>query len=104
MEYPVLKTNIILTVWQTVRRMTDKILGVKGLKSKWHVLHPKILFVRFAYRLVSIDLSTHKNKPFLNATDWQSKLSVDEQHFWASEFTAMAFSVNPSSKYACANL
>ena len=34
MEYPVLKTNIILTVWQTVRRMTDKILGVKGLKSK----------------------------------------------------------------------
>lgn len=34
MEYQVLKTNIILIIWQTVRRMTEKILGVKGLKPK----------------------------------------------------------------------
>ena len=30
-QYQILQTNITRTVWQTVRRITDKILGVKGL-------------------------------------------------------------------------
>ena len=32
-QYQTLKTNITRTVWQTVRRITDEILGVKGLTS-----------------------------------------------------------------------
>ena len=32
-QYQILKTNITRTVWQTVRRITDEILGVKGLTS-----------------------------------------------------------------------
>ena len=30
-QYQILQTNITRTVWQTVRRITNKILGVKGL-------------------------------------------------------------------------
>ena len=29
-QYQILQTNITRTVWQTVRRITDEILGVKG--------------------------------------------------------------------------
>ena len=29
-QYQILQTNIIRTVWQTVRRITHEILGVKG--------------------------------------------------------------------------
>ena len=32
-QYQILKTNITRTVWQTVRRITDEILGVEGLTS-----------------------------------------------------------------------
>ena len=31
-QYQILQTNIIKTVWQTVKRITNEILGVKGLK------------------------------------------------------------------------
>ena len=30
-QYKILQTNITRTVWQTVRRITNEILGVKGL-------------------------------------------------------------------------
>ena len=30
-QYQILQTNITRAVWQTVRRITDEILGVKGL-------------------------------------------------------------------------
>ena len=30
-QYQILQTNIIRIVWQTVRRITNKILGLKGL-------------------------------------------------------------------------
>ena len=30
-QYKILQTNITGTVWQTVRRITNEILGVKGL-------------------------------------------------------------------------
>ena len=30
-QYIILQTNIIRTVWQTVRRITNEILGVEGL-------------------------------------------------------------------------
>ena len=30
-QYEILQTNITRTVWQTVRRITNEILGVKGL-------------------------------------------------------------------------
>ena len=30
-QYQILQTNITRTVWQTVRRITNEILGVKGL-------------------------------------------------------------------------
>ena len=32
-QYQILQTNIMRTVWQTVRRITDEILGVKGLMA-----------------------------------------------------------------------
>ena len=32
-QYQILQTNITRTVWQTVRRITNKILGVKGLRN-----------------------------------------------------------------------
>ena len=32
-QYQILKTNITRTVWHTVRRITDEILGVKELTS-----------------------------------------------------------------------
>ena len=31
-QYQILQTNITRTVWQTVRRITNEILGVKELK------------------------------------------------------------------------
>ena len=31
-QYQILQTNITRTVWETVRRVTDEILGVKGLR------------------------------------------------------------------------
>ena len=32
---PILQTNITRTIWQTVRRITDEILGVKGLRLSY---------------------------------------------------------------------
>ena len=32
-QYQILQTNITRTVWQTVRRITNEILGVKGLRN-----------------------------------------------------------------------
>ena len=32
-QYQILQTNITRTIWQTVRRITNEILGVKGLRS-----------------------------------------------------------------------
>ena len=32
MHHQILQTNILRIVWQIVRRITDEILGVKGLK------------------------------------------------------------------------
>ena len=32
-QYQIYQTNIIRTVWQTVRRITNEILGVGGLKK-----------------------------------------------------------------------
>ena len=34
MQYQILQTNITKTVWQTVRRITNEILVVKGLRTK----------------------------------------------------------------------
>ena len=36
-QYQILQTNITRTVWQTIRRIADEILGVQGLNSL--VLH-----------------------------------------------------------------
>ena len=32
-QYQILQTNITRTIWQTVRRITNEILGVKGLRK-----------------------------------------------------------------------
>ena len=42
-QYQFLQTNITRTVWQTVRRITNEILGVKGLISVWTFLQKKFL-------------------------------------------------------------
>ena len=33
MHYQILKINITRTIWQTVSRITNEVLGVKGLKD-----------------------------------------------------------------------
>ena len=42
-QYQILQTNITRTVWETVRRITNEILGVKGLKRqscpRLHLVH-----------------------------------------------------------------
>ena len=40
-QYQILKTNITRTIWQTVRRIINEILGVKGLRVKVKVLFAK---------------------------------------------------------------
>ena len=35
-QYQILQTNITRTVWKTVRRITNEILGVKGLNKQYH--------------------------------------------------------------------
>ena len=35
-QYQILQTNIIGIVWQTVRRIANEILGVKGLTTGYH--------------------------------------------------------------------
>ena len=39
---PILQTNITRTIWQTVRRITNEILGVKGL-TPWNDEHVQLL-------------------------------------------------------------
>ena len=34
MRYQIIQTNMMRIIWQTVRRITIKILGVKGLKHE----------------------------------------------------------------------
>ncbi|CAH3106455.1 unnamed protein product [Pocillopora meandrina] len=34
-QYIIIQTNIIRTVWQTVERITNEILGVEGLNQCW---------------------------------------------------------------------
>ena len=38
-QYQFLQTNMKTTVWQTVRRITNEILGFKGLIAKFRRLH-----------------------------------------------------------------
>ena len=40
-QYQILQTNVMRTVWQTVRRITNEILGVKGLSNLFNPLTPK---------------------------------------------------------------
>ena len=37
MQYQILHTNITRTMWQTVRRITNEILGVNGLIDKLYL-------------------------------------------------------------------
>ena len=39
-QYQILHANITRTVWQTIRRITNEILGVKGLKTIFLFLYP----------------------------------------------------------------
>ena len=58
MQYQILQTNIIRIVWQTVRRITKEILGVKGWKK------PQ----------VGCDLNCNRFLPFFFINDFISKL------------------------------
>ena len=57
-QYQILQTNIIRIVWQTVRRITREILGVKGWKK------PQ----------VGCDLNCNRFLPFFFINDFISKL------------------------------
>ena len=44
-QYQILSTNIIRIVWQTVRRITNKILGVKELSFQSSAERANIKFI-----------------------------------------------------------
>ena len=54
-QYQILQTNITRKVWQTVRRVSNEILGVKGLKKK-HEIYICIFNLHFFFYFY--DLST----------------------------------------------
>ena len=56
-QYQILQTDITRTVWQTVRRITDEILGVKGLNPT--------IFSRYCYDPLSTILACKKNSLLL---------------------------------------
>ena len=51
-QYQILQTNIIRTVWQTERRITHEILGVKG----WIHCRLVLLYLKFIYEGLSLHL------------------------------------------------
>ena len=44
--YKILQDNIMRIIWQTVRRVVDEILGVKGLSHKPHYVTLYMIVVR----------------------------------------------------------
>ena len=47
-QYQIPQTNVTRTVWQTVRRITNEILGVKGLSQQsCLVAHPAEAYLGF---------------------------------------------------------
>ena len=47
-QYQIPQTNVTRTVWQTVRRITDEILGVNGLSQQSSlVAHPAEAYLGF---------------------------------------------------------
>ena len=51
-QYQILQNNITRTVWQTVRRITNEILRVKGLK------YPAVLLLYFHISKIHVRLSS----------------------------------------------
>ena len=45
-QYQILQHNITRTVWQTVRRITNEILRVKGLIWSYHILKSSVISYR----------------------------------------------------------
>ena len=52
-KYQILQTNSMRTVWQTVRRITNEILGVKGLsierKLNLLLVHVSLALLKFSF-------------------------------------------------------
>ena len=52
-QIPILQTNSTRTVWQTVRRITNEILGVKGLsierKLNLLLVHVSLALLKFSF-------------------------------------------------------
>ena len=67
-QYQFLQTNIIRTVWQTVRRITNEILRVEGLQTLFRLEITKITKMvvsdsqlkRVALKFVKINVFTAK--------------------------------------------
>ena len=68
-RYQILRTNITRTVWQTVRRITDEVLGAEEVKEK--VFKPSTAVARVPFP----DLASHLGWVFR----------------WASTFSLMVF-------------
>ena len=59
MQYQILHANITRTVWQTIRRITNEILGVKGLITIFLFLYPPLYSSVFS-RVISQISQSHK--------------------------------------------
>ena len=57
-QYQILQTNITRKVWQTVKRVTNEILGVKGLKKKHDIYIYIYFFFNLRFFFYFYDLST----------------------------------------------
>ena len=60
-QYQILQTNITRTVWQTVRRITNEILGVKSAAETLAVTEGLIEVIAFTVKILTILLRTVNN-------------------------------------------
>ena len=73
-QYQILQTNITRTIWQTVRRITNEILGVKGLKE-----NIRSSWCEFTVKSSKLPQDQLQLVLVLNLIGWESWLSVLNQ-------------------------
>ena len=60
-QYQILQIDIIRTVWQTVGRITNEILGVKGLRQTFVHIKALVRIIIHGMFLITLHIITHVN-------------------------------------------
>ena len=81
-QYQILQTNITGTIRQTVRRITNEILGVKGLTPAVLIEHKTKFNTRFSnypyFQMVECPEPVHDNKTLYERLQEQKQKKQDE--------------------------